>query len=205
MADCARVIVKALQEGDHHALLLQARLKDPAKAANPAVWLEAALPADLELQLAVPTTVYQRLQTFHDLSGKPDRQVDATHWQDWLKANRQHAPTHHGETHTAQSEQRGETPRNTAPESTGPRGNGQRRRARHSKQRRHTRETKQHCTRQQNARRKIVQQHGTAPHTGTQHSTAYSNADKNEAAHHNVNNAAGRHDQRHGTTRSSNQ
>ena len=59
VADCARVIVKALQEGNHHALLLQARLKDHAKAAKPGVWPEAALlPTDMQLQLAVPTTVY---------------------------------------------------------------------------------------------------------------------------------------------------
>ena len=52
VADCARVIVKALPEGDRHALLLKARLKDHARAAKPGVWPAAALPADLELQLA---------------------------------------------------------------------------------------------------------------------------------------------------------
>ena len=35
VADCARVIVKAPLEGDHHTLMLQARLKDHAKAAKP--------------------------------------------------------------------------------------------------------------------------------------------------------------------------
>ena len=75
VADCARMIVKALREGEHHALLLQVRLKDNAKAAKPGVWPAAAHPTDLELQLAVPTTVYHWLQPFHDLQwrGKPDR------------------------------------------------------------------------------------------------------------------------------------
>ena len=74
VADCARVIVKTLREGEHHALLLQVRLKDKPRAAKPGVWLAAARPADLELQLAVPTTVYHRLQAFHDQRsrGKPD-------------------------------------------------------------------------------------------------------------------------------------
>ena len=67
VADRARMIVKALREGEHHALLLQVRLKDNARAAKPGVWLAAAHPADLELQLAVPTTVYHWLQAFHDL------------------------------------------------------------------------------------------------------------------------------------------
>ena len=49
MADCTRIIVKALREGDHHALLLQVWLKDNAKAARPGVWPAAAHPADLEL------------------------------------------------------------------------------------------------------------------------------------------------------------
>ena len=81
VADCARMIVKALQEGEHHALLLQVRLKDNAKAAKPGVWPATAHPADLELQLAVRTTVYYWLQAFHDLRwrGKPDRQIGATH------------------------------------------------------------------------------------------------------------------------------
>ena len=61
VADCARVIVKALREGEHHALLLQARLKDNARAAKPGLWSAAALPADLELQLAVQTTVHHWL------------------------------------------------------------------------------------------------------------------------------------------------
>ena len=53
------------------------------------MWPAAALPADLELQLAVPTTVYHRLQPFHDLQwkGKPDRRIGATHWQDWLRGH----------------------------------------------------------------------------------------------------------------------
>ena len=38
VADCACMIVKALREGEHHALLLQVRLKDNAKAAKPGVW-----------------------------------------------------------------------------------------------------------------------------------------------------------------------
>ena len=67
LADCTRIIVKALREGEHHALLLQVHLKDNAKAAKPGVWLAAAPPADLELHLAVPTTVYHWLQAFHDL------------------------------------------------------------------------------------------------------------------------------------------
>ena len=51
----------------------------------------AAHPADLELQLAVTTTVYHWLQAFHDLRwrGKPDRQIGATHWQEWLLAHTQ--------------------------------------------------------------------------------------------------------------------
>ena len=69
VADCPRVIVKALGEGDHHAVLLQASLKGHAKAAKPGVWPAAALPADLELQVAVPTRVYHWLQAFHDLRG----------------------------------------------------------------------------------------------------------------------------------------
>ena len=63
VADCTRMIVKALREGEHHALLLQVRLNDNAKAAKPGVWPAAAHPPDLELQLAVPTTVYHWLRT----------------------------------------------------------------------------------------------------------------------------------------------
>ena len=37
VADCARMIVKALREGKYHALLLQIRLMDNAKAAKPGV------------------------------------------------------------------------------------------------------------------------------------------------------------------------
>ena len=91
VADCTRMIVKALREGEHHALLLQVRLKDNAWAARPGVWPAAAHPADLELQLAVPTTVYDWLQAFHGLRwrGKPDRQIGSTHWQTWLHADAQ--------------------------------------------------------------------------------------------------------------------
>ena len=42
VADCTRMIVKALREGEHHALLLQVRLKDNARAMRPAVWPAAA-------------------------------------------------------------------------------------------------------------------------------------------------------------------
>ena len=91
VADCTRMIVKALREGEHHALLLQVRLKDNPRAARPGVWPAAAHPADLELQLAVPTTVYHWLQAFHDLQwrGKPNRRIGATHWQPWLQADAQ--------------------------------------------------------------------------------------------------------------------
>ena len=91
VADCTRMIVKALREGEHHALLLQVRLKDNARAVRPGVWPAAAHPADLELQLAVPHRVYHWLQGFHDLrwSGKPHRQIGATHWQEWLQADAQ--------------------------------------------------------------------------------------------------------------------
>ena len=58
MADCARLIVKALREGEHHALLFQARLRDNARAKTLGIWRAAALPTGLELGLAVPTTVY---------------------------------------------------------------------------------------------------------------------------------------------------
>ena len=37
MADCASVIIKALKKDDNYDLLLQARLRDDAKAANPGV------------------------------------------------------------------------------------------------------------------------------------------------------------------------
>ena len=91
VADCTCRIVKALREGEHHALLLQVRLKDNARAARPGVWQAAAHPADLELQLALPTAVYHWLQAFHDLRwrGKPDRQIGSTHWQRWLQADAQ--------------------------------------------------------------------------------------------------------------------
>ena len=68
VADCTRMLVKALREGEHHALLLRVCLKDNAKAAKPGVWLAAAQPADLELQLVVLTTVYHWLQAFHNKS-----------------------------------------------------------------------------------------------------------------------------------------
>ena len=91
VADCTRMIVKALREGEHHALLLQVLLKDNARAAKPGVWPAAAHPADLELHLALPTTVYYWLQAFHDLRrrGKPDRQISSTHWQASLQADAQ--------------------------------------------------------------------------------------------------------------------
>ena len=91
VADCARVIVKARWDGEHHALLLQVRLKDNARAATPGTWPVTTLTANLELQLAVPTTVYHWLQAFHDLRwrSKPNRQIGATHWQEWLQADAQ--------------------------------------------------------------------------------------------------------------------
>ena len=93
VADCTRVIVKALRDGEHHTLLLQACLKDNARAAKPGLLPATALPADLGLELAVPTTVYHWLPAFHDLRwrGKPDRQIGATHWQEWLQADTQRA------------------------------------------------------------------------------------------------------------------
>ena len=96
VADCTRMIVRALREGEHHALLLQVRLKDNARAARLGVWPAAAQPADLELQLAVPTTVFYWLQAFHDLRwrGKPDRQIGSTHWQAWLQADPQRDAVH---------------------------------------------------------------------------------------------------------------
>ena len=89
VADCTRMVVKALREGEHHALLLQVTLKDNARAARPGSWPAAAHPANLELQLAVLTTVYHWLQASHDLRwwGKPDRQIGSTHWQTWLQAD----------------------------------------------------------------------------------------------------------------------
>ena len=94
VADCARMIIKALGQGEHHALLLQVRLKDNGKAAKPGVWPAAGLPADLELQLAVPTTVYLWLHAIHDLRwrGNPDSQIGAEHWQEWLQADAQRNP-----------------------------------------------------------------------------------------------------------------
>ena len=55
------------------------------------MWPAAVLSPDLELQLAVPTTVYHWLQAFHNLRcrGKPDRKIGATHWQEWLLADAQ--------------------------------------------------------------------------------------------------------------------
>ena len=86
VADCARVIVKVMQEGDHHAPLPQARLKDLVKAAK------LLLPTNLELQLAVRTTVYHWLHAFHDLRwrSKPERQMSPKHLQEWLQADAQH-------------------------------------------------------------------------------------------------------------------
>ena len=90
MADCASVVVRALNEGDHYALLPQACLGDDAKPAKLGVWPKAALPLfDLELQLAVPTTAYHWLQAFPDLRwrGKAERQIGPTHWTEWLHAD----------------------------------------------------------------------------------------------------------------------
>ena len=68
VAESPRVIPKGLQQGDHHPLLLQARLKDHDGAAKPRLRPEAVLlPVDLELQLAVPPTVYEWLEAFGDL------------------------------------------------------------------------------------------------------------------------------------------
>ena len=91
VADCTRMIVKALREGEHHAHLLQGRLKDNAEAARSGVWPAAAHSADLEPKMAVPTTVYHWLQGFHDLRSraKPDCQIGATHWDEWLQADAQ--------------------------------------------------------------------------------------------------------------------
>ena len=51
VADCTRMIVKALREGEHHALLLQVRLEDNARAAlaqlalhNPHIWANSLKP-----------------------------------------------------------------------------------------------------------------------------------------------------------------
>ena len=91
VADCTPMVVKALREGKHHAFLLQVPLKDNAKAARPGVWLATAHPADLELQLPVPTTVYHWLQAFHDLRwrGEPNHRIGAMHCQAWLQAGAQ--------------------------------------------------------------------------------------------------------------------
>ena len=88
-ADCARVIVKA--EGEHHALLLKVRLQNNAKSAKLRVWPAAARPADLEIHLAVPTTVYHWLHAFRYLRWrrKPNCRIGATHWQQWLQADAQ--------------------------------------------------------------------------------------------------------------------
>ena len=49
------------------------------------------LPADLELQLAVPTPAYHCLGAFHDLTwrGKADCQIGPTLWPEWLQADEQ--------------------------------------------------------------------------------------------------------------------
>ena len=98
VANCASVIVKALRLGNHHTLVLQARLRDHAKAGKAGVWpVLTLLPIDLELQLAVPTTVYHWLEAFDQLQwrSKPDRQVSPTHLQEWLQADEQHAAIRH--------------------------------------------------------------------------------------------------------------
>ena len=90
-ADCTCMIVKAPPEGEHHALPLQVLLKDKTRAARLGLLPAAAHLADLELKLAVPTTVYHWLQAFHDLRwrGKPDHRIGSTHWQAWLQADAQ--------------------------------------------------------------------------------------------------------------------
>ena len=93
VCDCARVILKVLRDGHHHALLLQAWLKDHARAARPGVWPKAALlPVGLELQLEVPSTVYHWLEAFQDLRWrrKPNCQIAPKNWQQWLQADTQH-------------------------------------------------------------------------------------------------------------------
>ena len=79
VADCTRMIVKALREGNHHALLLQVRLKDNAKAAKAGMWPAAAHSANLELQLALQTTPCHWLQALHVLRwrARPDLQIGA--------------------------------------------------------------------------------------------------------------------------------
>ena len=91
VADRTRMIVKALREGAHHTFLLHVLLKDNARAARPGVWPAAAHPTDLELQLAVPTTVYHWLEALRDLRwrGKHDRQINGQHWQARLQADAQ--------------------------------------------------------------------------------------------------------------------
>ena len=97
MPDCRWVIVKALKEGDHHALLLKARHIDHAKASKPGPWPEAASrPIEHEVHLAVRTAEYHWVRAFQDLwwRVKPDCQISRTHWQDWLQADaqRHHPP-----------------------------------------------------------------------------------------------------------------
>ena len=55
------------------------------------MWPAAAHPADLELQLALPTAMYHWLQAFHDLQwrGKPDRQIGTNHWHGLLQTDAQ--------------------------------------------------------------------------------------------------------------------
>ena len=62
------MVVKALKEGNHQALLLQACSKDHAKAPKVGVWPVApSLPMGPELQVVVRTTVYQGHQAFQVL------------------------------------------------------------------------------------------------------------------------------------------
>ena len=90
------MIVKALRKGEHHALLLQVRLKDNARAASPGVWPAAAHPADLELQLAVPTTVYHWLQAFRPATEGQTRPPNRLHALANVVASRRAARCHPG-------------------------------------------------------------------------------------------------------------
>ena len=63
--------------------------------------------------------------------------------------------------------------------------------------------TTQHTTAQRRAAQHAAARHSSAPRT--QHSTAHGNADENKKAIHTANEPTERHDQGHGTTRSSNQ
>ena len=57
VADCARMIVKVVREGEHHALLLQVRLKDNAKAAHTAACRPRAPAGDLDHSVPLATSL----------------------------------------------------------------------------------------------------------------------------------------------------